>query len=299
MSAPADGKHLFIRLTKVENDVLIANVGAGGVLDQPRRLTLDERTDIPYSWTADSKAVIFCSNRNGSMDIFRQSVDAEDAEPLVEAPGTQVLARATPDGLGLLFLSMPHESPGSAMEKGQVEIKFLPFGGGVPALLAKRDARPSNMACSKAGCVVLEREGQSIVVSELSPRTGKGRHLMTTPMLTAASLTPDGAFAQVAPDGRGVRFLALDGRLQRELRVQDARFLNSLDFLPDGSGFYASNRTAPGSSELLFVDMQGKSKVVYRAAGLMRLWAIPSPDGKKVAIMSGTQDANVWMLENF
>ena len=50
-----------------EPDVYVLDIEANGTrLSAPRRLTLDERADYPYSWTPDSKAVIFTSDRNGT-----------------------------------------------------------------------------------------------------------------------------------------------------------------------------------------------------------------------------------------
>ena len=31
----------------------------------------------------------------------------------------------------------------------------------------------------------------------------------------------------------------------------------------------------------------------------LKRWGAPSPDGRHLAILGGTQDSNVWMLENF
>ena len=61
-------------------------------------------------WTADSKAVIFHSNRNGSWGIFKQLLGQETPEAVVM--GTEDLAPASsvlsPDGSSLIYtLTLP------------------------------------------------------------------------------------------------------------------------------------------------------------------------------------------------
>jgi Tol biopolymer transport system component len=49
-------------------------------LENPRRLTFNDRDDFASDWTSDGQYILFASNRNGSMDIFRQGVDERTAE---------------------------------------------------------------------------------------------------------------------------------------------------------------------------------------------------------------------------
>ena len=52
-----------------------------------RRLTLDESGSIAWSWTPDSKAVLFLSDRNGTSEIFKQATDQPLAESLMVSAG--------------------------------------------------------------------------------------------------------------------------------------------------------------------------------------------------------------------
>ncbi len=75
--------------------------------------------------------------------------------------------------------------------------------------------------------------------------------------------------------------------------------LTSLDYSPDGRGFYAGDIT-PSEARLLYIDLTGKASVICRQAGsLPQIWGIPSPDGKHVAIMMHTDDSNVYLLDAF
>ena len=71
---------LYLRFS-FQRSVQVADLGAGGTrIVNARRLTVSEGNEYPMAWTADSKAVIFHSNRNGSWGIFKQSLDQETPE---------------------------------------------------------------------------------------------------------------------------------------------------------------------------------------------------------------------------
>ena len=50
---------------------------------------------------------------------------------------------------------------------------------------------------------------------------------------------------------------------------------------------------------LLNVDLQGKVRNVLEEKNIRLGWAIPSPDGKRLALWESSGSANVWMIENF
>ena len=63
----------------VNPDVYVAELNSTGTrLSTPQQLTLDERRDFPFSWTPDSKAVLFASDRDGIYHIFKQQIDEAD-----------------------------------------------------------------------------------------------------------------------------------------------------------------------------------------------------------------------------
>jgi Tol biopolymer transport system component len=63
--------------------------------------------DFPYSWTPDSKSVIFVSDRNGSYNIFQQRVDNPEPELLIGGHGDMISARLSPDERSILYLVTP------------------------------------------------------------------------------------------------------------------------------------------------------------------------------------------------
>ena len=128
-SATADGKRLAFReISSGQSSVYVANLEADDTrITTPNRLTLSESMNVPATWTENSKAVIFNSNRDGPWGIFRQSLDEDTAEPLVTGPDNAVAGRATPDGKWLLYMIPPKEegSPSAANQ-----IMRVPVNGG-------------------------------------------------------------------------------------------------------------------------------------------------------------------------
>ena len=78
VTATADGKKvLFLRGNWLPS-VYIGTLSLNGTqLLASRRLTLDENENIPWSWTPDSTAVLFSSDRNGTREIFKQAIDQD------------------------------------------------------------------------------------------------------------------------------------------------------------------------------------------------------------------------------
>ena len=73
-------------------------------MKNPRRLTIDESDDAAWDWTADSRAVLFQSNRNGNWDIFKQDISQTEAEAIVATPENEQHPNLSPDRAFILYL---------------------------------------------------------------------------------------------------------------------------------------------------------------------------------------------------
>ena len=132
LSSSANGKRLAYLKEGWQPDVYVARLeGNGTRLSTPRRLTLDERQDLPWSWTPDSKEVLFGSDRDGSFHIFRQAPDQTTPELLVGGSEQSMLPRLTPDGKHLVYLQYRQAfDPSNA-----VRMMRIPVAGGPPQLV--------------------------------------------------------------------------------------------------------------------------------------------------------------------
>ena len=107
-------------------------------------LTLDTNESLATAWTADSKAVLFVSDRNGTWKLFKQNIDETTAEVLVEGRSMR-FPRLSADGSQVLYLveseTGDHSLPASLMSK--------PLAGGPPRLVLRENGI-SNYQCARA-----------------------------------------------------------------------------------------------------------------------------------------------------
>jgi Tol biopolymer transport system component len=293
-SLTTDGKKLIFIRSFRQRDVYIGELDAGrrrmGTL---RRLTMDLGDDYPTAWTRDSKTVILTSDRNGPAAIFRQDLNKATADPLVAGPGGQILPRLAPDGKSVLFCSR---------DRGKRVLMRTPVGGGTAELLFEAP-NLADFRCSRAGtCSITERKDGATVVSELDLINGKGREIyrVVTGSYATPDLSPDGKWFATASGTKVVVRSFSTGAVVREIAVRGIPNPNvvTLDYAPDGKGFFAGD-TTPTDARQLYIDLSGQASVLWRQAGPLPTWGVPSPDGKYLAMMVYTDDSNVYMLERF
>src|SRR5262249_40640703 len=151
--------------------------GNGTRLTRPQRLTLDDRKDYPAAWTADSKAVLFSSDRNGNLDIFKQALDQRFAEPVVTGPEVQCDPTLTPDGASILYFGLPTWARLAATKP--VSLRQAPIAGG-PSHLVLDELGFSGVKCARQPsnlCVVDQRTKGQLVFYAFDPSRGKGQEL--------------------------------------------------------------------------------------------------------------------------
>ena len=172
VTATSDGKKvLFLRgnwLPSVYIGTLSLN---GRQLLASRRLTMDDNENIPWSWTPDSTAVLFSSDRNGTREIFKQAIDQTIAESLVTSTDQVSQAVVTPDGSEILYISTTtsdsHETPSS--------IFAIPIGGGTPRFILK-DVGIWNVQCARLPstiCLYSVAKGDSSETFRFDVRSGR------------------------------------------------------------------------------------------------------------------------------
>jgi hypothetical protein len=297
LSASANGERVTFLATRSQTDVYVADGDLRqGHIGTPRRFTLSDRDDSPYTWTPDSAAVIFDSTRNGTSDIFKQAVDSDIAEPLISGPEPQDYPGVSSDGRWLLYINRRFDDQ---------KIMRMPLGGGAPAELLRGNGL--RLQCAVHGrCVLLEVKDGSWVISSLDPFKGKGAELARAPLSYAGfRVLPDGdGFGYIVPPEDGgvrnrVRVISFSGGLPNDIVVMGATSLLGLAWLPSGSGFLAvdGGRT---DRRLLLVSHTGASKVLWAPTTLsINGYNVPSPDEKHVAIGVSASYSNVWMVSGF
>jgi hypothetical protein len=298
VSVTPDGRRLTFLQTKYQEDVWVAGLEAGNTrLVNPRRLTLDDRNDRPFGWTADSRAVLFSSNRSGTTDLLVQDA-LRDAAPqtLAGGPGSQSLARATADGKWVLFIDM---GPPRRLMRVATAGATPEEVGRVPNLTGIRCGLAPASPC------LIDEDGPDQQVARLvDPMLGPGETLFSRPPSNFAPAPAFDRFGYVLPPKAGaprniIQLVNRAGVPQGQVNAAGATMLNSLDYAADGKGFFTSDYSTDLGARLLYVSLSGATTVLWNNRASVRTWGVPSPDGKWVAMLVATQESNVWVLDGF
>ena len=303
-SVTSDGKHLVFSRAKPEADVYVAEFFSGKLqISTPRRLTLDDADDYPFDWTADSKAVLFTSNRTGTSNIFIQRIDQVAAEMVVSGSGEKSVSRSNPDGTQVLYLALSHPGDLAAM----VRMMRAPINGGPPQRVLELPYL-TNYQCSRAPatvCLLAQTKPDQFVVLRFDPERGSTQPFAkfeASPVWNW-SLSPDGKLFAAVKYSTGqsmVQLLPISGGPHREIIVKQWTAISSIDWAADSRGLFISSNPTGHLPTLLYLDLDGNAHPLWSMKKLFwESWAIPSRDGKHLAISAPTVESNVWKVDNF
>jgi serine/threonine protein kinase len=299
MSGSVDGKIISFLSEHQSPSVYIGTLAPDGEhLLANRRLTLDESANEPTSWTPDSKAVLFSSDRNGTSEIFKQSIDVPLAENLMTGAQDLWQPRLTPDGSEILYVSTPQSSSSETLSS----ILAIPITGGTPRLVLQ-DVNIQNVQCARlpsTTCLYGATKGDTSNAFRFDVRSGKSTDPPQIDPLCNWSLSPDGSQRAIVPfnSNQGtIQLRSTSTGKTRDLVVNGWNGLLGIDWSADGKSLLVSWFNHDSDSALLKVALDGRVSVLLRSKS--GLWAIPSPDGRLLAIAETTSTKNVWEIENF
>lgn len=301
VSATADGKRVVFLKGAGHLTSYMADWQVGGRrILKPRHFPLSESSDGVADWTTDGKNVILSSNRAGNFGIYKQALSEETAEPLV-TEGYGRNARATPDGKWILYLG--------AGDNGEPVMR-VPISGGASQLLFTARPGKSLISCARPPselCAIAEpsEDHKQVIILTLDPLKGRG------PELTRFELDPkeNGWFWDLSPDGTQIAatrspagpiyIFSVHGELIRKIKVGGWNNLQEFTWAANGKGLFVVVGV-PGKHVLLHVDLEGDARFLWENAGASgETLALPSPDGRHLAIQSWVTNGNLWMMENF
>jgi dipeptidyl aminopeptidase/acylaminoacyl peptidase len=307
INATQDDKRIAFTKYSQNPDVYVAEMNASATgITAPRQLTLDQRRDYPFTWTPDSRTVVFASDRDGLFHIFKQQVDESIPELLVGGNDAAMGPRLTPDGSAVLYVIWP--KLGEKAREGR--LMGVPLKGGPPrVVLEQRDL--GNMQCARLPstlCLFDVRDEKKMSFFRFDSATGKSEEIPSLAIDDQPSyaynwsLSPDGKFLATAKR-EGVQkdpcitLFSIDDGTKRTITVQAWAGISAIDFSADGRSLLASAYTNAWKWALLKIDLQGHTTTLLEDSEMMIGWAIPAPDGKHLALWKARGSANVWMLE--
>ena len=104
-------------------------------------------------------------------------------------------------------------------------------------------------------------------------------------------------------EAAGLRILDLTKGTQQEISLPNLPLIMGMDWAPDSRslwvGGYMGRSSGGTRSGLLKVDLTGRVKTILEGSSMAVWFAVPSPDGHRLAVMAHTDSSNVSLLENF
>jgi DNA-binding winged helix-turn-helix (wHTH) protein/Tol biopolymer transport system component len=331
-SFSADGKRLSFLRSSIQSSVYLTDIDAQEKgISTPVRLTLNEGRNDPIGWTADSKAVVFISNREGHPSIFKQSLGETVPNPIamsLENDGNDEpraglqdvsLPVMSADSDWILYLIFP-EDWGSSLP---VQLMRIPVEGGTPRLvLTTTVGSVHSVRCARSPatlCAIAERtpDHKNLTFTAFEPLQGRGRELARF----GVTATPDADYDwDLSPDATRIAILKRSeptiyiklfaGEPTLSITVKKWSSLQGVRWAADGKGFFVSAATEDGAL-LAHADSNGDAHLLWQTkgtiqppsdlfhGGILTPWAVPSPDGRHLALCGWTANDNVWLLENF
>jgi len=313
-SVSADGKRMALRRSTSQGDIYLSEIEPGTKrLSKARRLSLNDRMDWPTSWTSDNNAVLFLSDRDGPTHIFKQLISETQPELLVAASDIVRAPRLTPDGLDVLYgvSAKPDQS------SSNLRIMRIPVSGG-PSQLVLEGSGITNYECARLPstfCIYGQADSESGYYRFFSfdPSGIKKTEPLPFKMREQGgshnwSLSPDGKYivtpkSQNPYDEPVLRITNVSTETEKYISVPQMGLMIGLDWAADSRsvwvGGYMGRGASGARSGLLNVNIDGTVTVALKGLNPGVLFAVPSPDGHRLALFGNTESSNMWLLENF
>lgn len=267
----------------------------------PRRLTLDDNGNLAEAWMADSRTVLFVSNRNGTWGLFKQAIDETTAELLVEGQ-TIFLPRLSADGLQVLYYQSGVDSKNDSRP---IALMRLPIAGGPPQLVLK-DVDLGNYQCTRLPstlCLFAKALENEVAFVSFDPERGIGREVLRIkgpdPNWT---LSPDGKTLAIFHGHHNINFYSVENGTARETNTVTLNdwFIPNGDWNANGTGVLIPSTTPTGTPVMMEVDRTGKARVVLEGAANRFFAMIPASDGHHAILDAQVPgDNNAWLIDNF
>ncbi|HLZ14199.1 MAG TPA: winged helix-turn-helix domain-containing protein [Candidatus Acidoferrum sp.] len=336
MDASADGKKILFLRTNIQPAVYVSEIDKKTKkVGWPERLTLDDRKNLPFEWTPDGNSVFYTSNREGMFHLYKQAVGNGTPELLDTGGNEPVTVRLNPERTKVLYTALKergageHANPHDAVAEKRLEAKTAASGGAnaAPGLQIYRilraglnggESQPvlewpeiNNFQCARLPsreCIFSSFANEGLEFYEFSAETGENSLLfkISDPQwwLYNWTLSPDGEQLALAKNLRAqdeaeIQVMSLRGGSTRKIALKEWRRVRSIDWAADGKSIWTCASPREGEEAIVNVDLQGRVKPAVKEPSPYIGWAIPSQDGKRLAIWEASGASNMWMLENF
>ncbi len=251
-----------------------------------KQLTFDRQPTYGLTWTADSREIVFASNRGiGGESLWRMDRNGGVPRRLSAALEGGFFPSISRNGKRLVYTESFKDTNIYSYEGAGFGSRPIPSRFGEPKgliLSSRRDDSPSFSPGGERIAFVSKRTGNEEIW--ICDRNGKRPVQITSfkgPGTGTPRWSPDGrsiAFDSIAAGNSDIYVIAVDGGAPRRLTAgPDANFMPA--WSPDGHWIYfKSNRS--GSDQLWKIPATGGVPIQLTHGGASE--GFPSPDGKLV-----------------
>jgi hypothetical protein len=109
---------------------------------------------------------------------------------------------------------------------------------------------------------------------------------------------------ETMPQGR-IEIRSLTGQIESRVEARGWPHPFTIDWAADGKSLFVSHPglmdypSGPIGATVLHVNLDGRVQPLWETRGGRYAWAIPSPDGRYLAIRGATTGRNTWLIDNF
>lgn len=304
-SVSDSGKALTYLGLRFNGHLYVAKVPRKGEANEaPTRMKLDEGDNYPFTWTPDGESVIFASTRDGVSHLYKQGIYQPTPDLLVGGHERVWIARISPDRSEILYGVWPV----NGNQDGQARILAIPLSGGSPRGVLRGNGI-WDFQCARAPanvCIMTQTTGEKTQYSTFDPKTGLIKAALTIQGgISSESFSPDGTTLAAVPAGSSgripaeIQLYSLRDGSRTTLKLKGWGINFGLDWNPDGKSLWINANNSKNVMAVVNVDLQGNVTPLFEDRENQVGWAVPSPDGSRVAYYKAKFTSDVWLLRDF
>ena len=308
-SVTYNGSRLVVLKSHAQTDVMVAQIGAPGApLTDVRPITKGEGDAIPSGWRPDGSAVLFTSDRNGTLDVYEQSLSTRASA----AAAVAVAALPDEEAGGFVAGDPPTTfywtwQRGEGGREGEARLMRLTDGGmsARPVLTGRRGSiafQASRAPGKPFLAFALDSKDRMMTVSgvdiEKSRMETESEFRVDLEAWIHFAPSPDGKrIAVLSRDGL-IRIYNLDGSRDRDIALRDwEEGLRGIAWSANGERLYGAWGVA-GMYAMLDIALDGTARAIWRTSDAPPATPLPSPDGKHLAFARARVERNAYLMDD-